>query len=74
MGMALRAVADDRDLLALDEVDVGILIIIDAPFGVPYVEVTVSNCRYRVVEADALPAGARVPSGQFCPQNCAEAF
>jgi hypothetical protein len=30
MGMALAAVADDDDLLALDQVDVGVAIIINA--------------------------------------------
>jgi hypothetical protein len=42
MGMALGAVADNGDVLALDKIDVGITIIIDthfgeAPFGVVYV-------------------------------------
>ncbi len=55
MGMALRAVADDRDLLALDEVDVGILIIIDAHFGVPY------------MSGRPAPAGARAPDWLIWP-------
>ena len=38
MGMALRAVADDGHLLALDEIDIGIPIVIDAHFlGSPWV-------------------------------------
>ena len=41
MGMALGAVADNGDVLALDEINVGITIILDthigeAPFGVVY--------------------------------------
>jgi hypothetical protein len=32
MGMALRAEADDRDLLVLDQIEIGIPIIINAHF------------------------------------------
>ena len=34
MGMALTAIADDADFLALDQVDVGITIVIDAHGGI----------------------------------------
>jgi hypothetical protein len=32
MGMALATLADDRDLLALDEVQIGVLVVVNAHF------------------------------------------
>ena len=39
MGMALAAIADDGDLLAFDEIEIGIAIVVNAHKGVPCLKV-----------------------------------